>query len=97
MKRAIVAIAACLLAAGSAAAQEVYVDEMDDYDGGTYVEAPDIVDEVPVIVDDPVADGMVVGPRVYGWSEMRPANCGTFKYWDGETCADARFDPPPVD
>ncbi|MEQ1696525.1 MAG: hypothetical protein ABL901_11855 [Hyphomicrobiaceae bacterium] len=22
--------------------------------------------------------------------ESRPLNCGTYKYWDGDTCADAR-------
>lgn len=38
------------------------------------------------------------GPRVYGWSAApRPISCGTFKYWTGTHCADARFDPPPTD
>jgi hypothetical protein len=32
-------------------------------------------------------------PRVYGWM-MRPADCGTFRYWNGVRCADARNDPP---
>jgi hypothetical protein len=77
-----------MAALGGAAAQEVYVDDMDGYDDETYVETPALED------DAPIADGIVVGPRVYGWSEIRPANCGTFRYWNGETCADARFDPP---
>jgi hypothetical protein len=29
-------------------------------------------------------------PPVYGWVERRPVNCGTFHYWDGDSCADAR-------
>jgi hypothetical protein len=32
-------------------------------------------------------------PRVYGWM-MRPADCGTFRYWNGVRCADARDEPP---
>lgn len=27
---------------------------------------------------------------------VRPASCGQYRYWDGERCADARFDPPYV-
>ena len=45
------------------------------------------------------------GPRVYGYSSdnddiivrmspRRRAGCGTYHYWDGDRCADARFDPP---
>jgi hypothetical protein len=26
----------------------------------------------------------------------RPANCGEFRYWNGEYCADARDQPPYV-
>lgn len=39
-------------------------------------------------------------PPVYGWSVApwgappRPASCGKYRYWDGDGCADARFDPP---
>jgi hypothetical protein len=98
MRRALITIAACAVTLGGASAQEVYVDDADVYDDDTYVEAPAVVEEEPVIVEEgPAAEGVIVGPRVYGWSEIRPANCGTFKYWDGETCADARFDPPPTD
>ncbi len=27
---------------------------------------------------------------------MRPASCGRYRYWNGERCADARFEPPYV-
>jgi hypothetical protein len=84
-----------MISLGSAAAQEVYVEEFDDYDDDAYVEAPAIVDEPAVVEEGPAGEGIVVGPRVYGWSEIRPANCGTFKYWNGDACVDARFDPPP--
>lgn len=30
------------------------------------------------------------------WVPVRPANCGEFHYWNGERCADARFEPPYV-
>lgn len=34
-------------------------------------------------------------PPVYGWMyPPRPANCGKYRYWNGERCADARYDPP---
>lgn len=34
-------------------------------------------------------------PPVYGWiAPPRPASCGKYRYWNGEYCADARFDPP---
>lgn len=25
---------------------------------------------------------------------IRPASCGQYRYWDGERCADARYEPP---
>jgi hypothetical protein len=96
MRRAVIAFAACVVAAGGASAQEVYVDETYDDDADTYVEAPAYVDE-PVVVEEvaPATEGIIVGgPRVYGWTALRPVNCGTFRYWNGEYCADARFDPP---
>ena len=39
-----------------------------------------------------------VGPRVYGYYQDKveldrpqgPGGCGTYFYWDGERCADAR-------
>ena len=34
-------------------------------------------------------------PPVYGWrAPPRPANCGQSRYWNGEYCADARYQPP---
>lgn len=99
MRRALIALAACGIAAGgaSAQAQEVYVDDLDDYGDDTYVESPAYVDtyETQVIEEvEPAEDGIVVGPRVYGWAAIRPANCGTFKYWNGDYCTDARYNPP---
>lgn len=42
---------------------------------------------------------VVYQPRVYGWYYAvppRPANCGRYRYWNGDRCADARYDPPYV-
>lgn len=80
MKTVAVAFFAVAAMPGLAAAQDAYVVDDDD----VYVESPEVYAE----------PGVVVGPRVYGWTTLRPANCGTFKYWNGEYCADARFDPP---
>jgi hypothetical protein len=33
-------------------------------------------------------------PPVIVLVPVRPASCGLFRYWDGERCADARFEPP---
>lgn len=34
---------------------------------------------------------------VYEWlPPPRPANCGEYRYWNGEYCADARYNPPYV-
>ena len=58
-----------------------------------------IIDDDATVVEQAPADETVVvpdgdlGPRVYGWT-MRPADCGTFRYWNGERCADARNEPP---
>ena len=44
-------------------------------------------------------------PRVYRYSSdddpvvvvpVRPANCGVYRYWNGERCVDARFAPPDL-
>jgi hypothetical protein len=83
MRFAIISVVA-LLTAGSASAAELYVGT-----DGAYARAPARsvapADEVYIRRE---------GPRVYGWREWRPENCGTFKYWNGEYCADAR-EPPP--
>lgn len=45
---------------------------------------------------------IVYEPPVYGWgvapwgAPPRPASCGKYRYWDGDGCADARFDPPYI-
>ena len=53
------------------------------------------------IIEEPVERVEIIpGPGevviVEEWIAVRPANCGQFHYWDGERCADARFDPPYV-
>jgi hypothetical protein len=76
----------------------------DDYDDGDfddddyyyppehYLPPPPVVRVVPV--PPPVAD---YEPPVYGWiAPPRPSNCGKYRYWNGERCADARYDPPYV-
>lgn len=55
--------------------------------------------EAYVVEDDDYIDApepavQPLGPRVYGWTAAPPSDCGTFKYWNGEYCADARFEPP---
>ena len=52
-----------------------------------------IEDDATVVEQAPADETVVVPPRVYGWT-MRPADCGTFRYWNGERCADARTEPP---
>lgn len=79
--KAFLAVLLLSASAACAAAQEVTVE-----DEAAYADAPYEID------DADIAD-LPVGPRVYGWSSA-PANCGTFKYWNGEYCADARFEPP---
>lgn len=87
MRRAIIAAAASVVACGTAYAQEVYEEPYID-DDDTYVDGPAYTDP------DSVEDGAILGPRVYGWQQIRPATCGTFKYWNGEYCADARSEAP---
>jgi hypothetical protein len=43
------------------------------------------------------------GPRAYRSDDdpvvvvpVRPANCGVYRYWNGEHCVDARFAPPDL-
>lgn len=99
VKAGILAAAMSVALVTSAAAQDVYIDA-DVYDDRAYVDEPAYVDEQAIDDADDFApaDGVIVGPRVYGYTyELRPEDCGTFKYWNGEYCADARFEPPPVD
>jgi hypothetical protein len=102
MKWAGLAVIASVVAATAASAQDVYYDTEvwdDPDDEAAIVEEEYVVRERVIERSEPATeDGIVVAPRVYGWSyEMRPEDCGTFRYWNGEYCADARFDPPETD
>ncbi|WP_439544253.1 hypothetical protein [Hyphomicrobium sp.] len=102
MRAGILAAAVSMALMSSAGAQDVYVDAdvADVYEDRAYIDEPAYVDEQVIDeFDDVDQDGpVVVGPRVYGYTyELRPEDCGTFKYWNGEYCADARFEPPPAD
>ena len=59
---------------------------------------------------DPDDDTIVTerrAPRVYGYRsstdtpdvevQLRPSNCGQYRYWNGVRCADARVNPPDID
>ena len=35
-------------------------------------------------------------PVIYYPPPARPANCGVYRYWNGEYCADARDEPPYI-
>jgi hypothetical protein len=81
--KVLIAFLAMLASVAVASAKEVYVES----DAG-YVAAPyEVGSDAIIILEERV------GPRVYGWTSA-PADCGTFKYWNGEYCADARFEPP---
>jgi hypothetical protein len=79
-------------AGGAKAAEVIYSDRPADRV---------VVERYGAVSDDEVidrelsysadADAPVVrGSRRTVVIEDRPLNCGTYKYWDGETCADAR-------
>lgn len=84
----------------SAMAQDAVVEHYDEDTGMVVTDEPALVDEEdgPVVLEEysdvPPAR---YEPPVYGWTGVAPQNCGTFKYWDGERCADARYDPPALD
>jgi hypothetical protein len=64
----------------------------------TFAHAQDVIIEgdAPVVEQSLAEDGVTIrepGSRVYGWM-TRPADCGTFRYWNGVRCADARDEPP---
>jgi hypothetical protein len=86
LRRGLIGVAsglAIMSCAASSWAQDVVVE--DDVPA-TAASEPD------VIVEDDVR--VVDRPAVYGWSALRPADCGTFHYWNGERCVDARTEPP---
>ncbi|HRN83561.1 MAG TPA: hypothetical protein PK857_01975 [Hyphomicrobium sp.] len=99
MRKAFLVLAASVLAAGSAAAQEVYIEDGADLYDDPVLEEPAYVDETIIERTEPVdEEPRVLGPRVYGWEYAEPpTSCGTFKYWNGEYCADARSEPPATD
>src|SRR3990170_4943862 len=45
---------------------------------------PIIVEEAPAVLTEPQV--MIV--------PVRPVSCGQYRYWDGETCVDARYHNP---
>lgn len=72
-----------------------YWDEDDDYYyPPEYYLPPPPPPVVRVVPAPPIA---VYEPPVYGWlSPPRPSNCGKYRYWNGEYCADARKEPPYI-
>ena len=95
---------------GAAASQPVYPD--DGYYAGYHqaplyaAPAPPPAYAAPsapvAIVPTPPAEIYVVPvPVPYAYPEagpvyVRPANCGVYRYWDGNECVDARDVPPPL-
>lgn len=65
-------------------------DTIDIDDDGTVVTERSTYIERRAVIEDGDEDG----PRVYGWASDRPADCGAYRYWDGEDCVDARSVPP---
>lgn len=98
VRTAFLTLAFATLLGSSALAQGVIVDE----DAGVAVVPPPAGPPValededgPVIVEEYAGPPPVrYEPPVYGWVAVRPDNCGTFRYWNGERCADARYNPP---
>lgn len=81
----------------SALAQDVIVEHYDEDTGVLVAEdEPAFLDEEdgPLVVEEYSTPPPRYEPPVYGWIGAAPRNCGTFKYWNGERCADARYDPP---
>ena len=52
-----------------------------------------IAQNVEIIPDEPV---YLYEPLPPNEVPVRPANCGEFRYWDGESCVDARVVPPDI-
>jgi hypothetical protein len=57
---------------------------------------------VEIYADEPYYEYGYREPRAYRSDRprvvipIRPANCGEFRYWNGERCVDARFVPPDI-
>jgi hypothetical protein len=78
-----------------------YDDDDDDLDDDDYYPPAYYPPPPPVRVYHAPPPPPVVEyePHVYGWyyaPPPRPANCGQYRYWNGDRCADARYDPPYV-
>lgn len=81
---------------GKASAQDVVIEYYAEPDVTIIEDDPDDAfeiedDDVPVV--DPPVVVRKPEPPVYGWVHVRPENCGTFRYWDGRHCVDARHGP----
>ncbi len=71
-------------------------EEDDDYDDDYYPPEYYLPPPPPPIVRAvPAPPAMMYESPVYGWlTPPRPSNCGKYRYWNGEYCADARYEPP---
>lgn len=76
--------------AGTAHAQSVVVREYSE----TVVVDDDIDEPVGVYEEElpAVVEAVPAEPSVYGWVAAPLPDCGS--YWDGDSCLDARVDPP---
>jgi hypothetical protein len=99
MRTAFLTLAFAALLGGPALAQGVIVEHYDEDTGAVMTapaDAPPAVieeEDGPVIVEEHAPPPERYEPPVFGWIMVRPENCGTFKYWNGESCVDARYDP----
>jgi len=69
----------------------------DVYDDDDYDDPPEyyLPPPPPVVRVVPAPHVMVYETPVYRWlAPPRPSNCGKYRYWNGEYCADARYEPP---
>lgn len=85
-----IAVIGLSAAIGSAHAQDGDSPEQLLMEEGLDAVEPDPTIDEPAQVREPV-----YGPQVRGFTVVRPASCGEFKYWDGSQCADARDKKPP--
>jgi hypothetical protein len=59
-----------------------------------------VEDPGPAAASDAPTDSKPIqhgtSPAVYGWSAVRPVDCGAFSFWDGQRCVDTKTDPRPA-
>jgi hypothetical protein len=96
MTAAMTAVAGLLAAGSVASAQTV---EIQTYTGPAYTGPPATYE-----YSAGPGPGVVYGPRVYGYTQnvepeyvervrpRRAGRCGTYRYWDGDRCVDARYE-----